>query len=291
MPSGLIVPTHCNERKPIAVDLYAGAGGFSCGLQAAGFDVIAASEWSPTAAFTYLINLGRYPCQMVWVEGDKDREAWAKEVQQQWSLQRDQHKGQVVEPLCSGHNNLKRDTEGCRFFFLGDARKLTGRAMLSIMGLQQGDIDLVVGGPPCQGFSMGGKRDPEDLRNDHVLNFCRLVCELQPRSLCMENVPGLITMHTPWGEPYVDAITRVLCDGGFGRQDAIRKLLTAEPKRRLVNRGGSAADKGRERAKEKRKGSRTTPKPSQSVNLSAGLFDQLADEAPSILVEESEDVA
>lgn len=54
-----------------------------------------------------------------------------------------------------------------------------------------GEIDLVFGGPPCQGFSHMGLRDPGDSRNTLVDEFCRLVGELNPRAFVMENVVGM----------------------------------------------------------------------------------------------------
>jgi DNA (cytosine-5)-methyltransferase 1 len=53
-------------------------------------------------------------------------------------------------------------------------------------------IDLVVGGPPCQGFSLIGKRDINDPRNDLVAQFMRAVKEIRPKYFVMENVPGII---------------------------------------------------------------------------------------------------
>ncbi len=62
-----------------------------------------------------------------------------------------------------------------------------------------GQIDLVFGGPPCQGFSIMGKRLVNDDRNSLVLEFCRLVIELNPRYFVMENVPGMVTgKHKTW---------------------------------------------------------------------------------------------
>ncbi|MGB5596293.1 MAG: DNA cytosine methyltransferase [Crocosphaera sp.] len=52
-------------------------------------------------------------------------------------------------------------------------------------------IDVVFGGPPCQGFSLMGKRSLEDDRNSLVKHFIRLVLELQPKYFVMENVPGM----------------------------------------------------------------------------------------------------
>ena len=53
-------------------------------------------------------------------------------------------------------------------------------------------LDALIGGPPCQGFSAGGKRERDDERNDLLLEFVRLVEELQPRTFCLENVAGLL---------------------------------------------------------------------------------------------------
>lgn len=55
-----------------------------------------------------------------------------------------------------------------------------------------GEVDVVFGGPPCQGFSTMGKRLYTDERNRLVLEFHRLVVEIKPRYFVMENVPGMM---------------------------------------------------------------------------------------------------
>ena len=52
-------------------------------------------------------------------------------------------------------------------------------------------LDLIIGGPPCQGFSVAGKMDPNDPRSKHVWTFANLVDKLQPRGFVMENVKAL----------------------------------------------------------------------------------------------------
>lgn len=52
-----------------------------------------------------------------------------------------------------------------------------------------GKIDVVLGCPPCQGFSDSGRRDPDDPRNSHVVNFMRLAVGAKPCAIAMENVP------------------------------------------------------------------------------------------------------
>lgn len=52
-------------------------------------------------------------------------------------------------------------------------------------------IDLIIGGPPCQGFSLIGKRDMNDHRNSLVMQYMRIVSEVKPRYFVMENVEGI----------------------------------------------------------------------------------------------------
>lgn len=57
-------------------------------------------------------------------------------------------------------------------------------------------IDIVVGGPPCQGFSLSGKRDPKDPRNSLFMEYLRVIDAVKPRYFVMENVKGLLSMRT-----------------------------------------------------------------------------------------------
>ena len=137
------------SRRPVAVDLFAGAGGFSLGIEQAGFDVAVAVEQDPVHGAVYAFNFPhtKVLCtDIATLSGQEIKEAlgeWTSNNRQQshWSS----------------------------------------------------SIDLVFGGPPCQGFSMIGKGDPNDARNNLVFEFCRLVKELQPRYFVMENVPGLVS--------------------------------------------------------------------------------------------------
>lgn len=74
---------------------------------------------------------------------------------------------------------------------LMNANNLTVHELLDRCGIEQGDISLIAGGPPCQGFSLQGpglKRDP---RNALVLRFVDLVLGLTPPAFLMENVPAI----------------------------------------------------------------------------------------------------
>jgi site-specific DNA-cytosine methylase len=101
----------------------------------------------------------------------------------------------------------------------------------------------VCGSPPCQGFSTSGKREVMDPRNNLVFEFCRLVCELFPKTMIFENVPGIMSMRTPDGLPIVDTMCRILQDGGFGTLDALRRSLGVLPGSKGVLRSQPREDK------------------------------------------------
>ena len=126
-----------NNGRPIAVDLFAGAGGMTLGFEQAGFDILAAVEFDPIHASVHEYN---FPF---------------------W-------------------------TTICR-----SVTSITGREIRNKSTIGNDEIDVVFGGPPCQGFSLMGKRDLKDDRNSLVFHFIRLVLDLNPKFFVMENVRGM----------------------------------------------------------------------------------------------------
>lgn len=135
------------RRRPVAIDLFAGAGGLSLGFEQAGFDVLAALEYDPVHAATHLYNFPH------------------------------------TEVIC-------RDASKITPFEIRDAARRSYRRLHRRDW--DGRIDAVIGGPPCQGFSLGGKGDVDDERNDMLMTFAQLVVALRPRVFCIENVSGLL---------------------------------------------------------------------------------------------------
>lgn len=75
-----------------------------------------------------------------------------------------------------------------------DIRDVKGKDILDALGLKKGEIDLVVGGPPCQSFSTAGNRGSlRDPRGSLIFEFFRIVEELKPKAFLMENVRGLLS--------------------------------------------------------------------------------------------------
>jgi DNA (cytosine-5)-methyltransferase 1 len=83
-------------------------------------------------------------------------------------------------------------------------------------------VDVVVGGPPCQGFSTAGKSLAVDDRNDLVFSFVTAVEQLRPRHVVMENVAALMWRR---GRPFLESIRRRLGNSGYRTSVA---LLHAE---------------------------------------------------------------
>jgi len=64
------------------------------------------------------------------------------------------------------------------------------------LNLNNEDIDVIVGGPPCQGFSVSGKRNEFDPRNELYKSFVRFVDVIKPKIFIMENVPGIVRLFS-----------------------------------------------------------------------------------------------
>jgi len=86
-------------------------------------------------------------------------------------------------------------------------------------------IDIIIGGPPCQGFSLAGKRESRDPRNYLIKHFLRIVSEIKPKIFIIENVPGLLSMKTEKGNRFLDEIKRISKNNGFFIKEL---LLNAE---------------------------------------------------------------
>lgn len=75
-----------------------------------------------------------------------------------------------------------------------DITKISGKDILKTANLKKEEVDVIIGGPPCQGFSVSGKRMIDDERNKLYKSYVQIVSELQPKVFVMENVPGLIRL-------------------------------------------------------------------------------------------------
>tara|TARA_R110002049_G_scaffold308762_1_gene513966 strand:- start:160 stop:1287 length:1128 start_codon:yes stop_codon:yes gene_type:complete len=116
--------------------------------------------------------------------------------------------------------------------FKADLSKQDASDLRKLARIGRRNIDVVFGGPPCQGFSVGGRRDLNDKRNLLVFDFARLVRQFRPSYFVMENVQGLMTEHS---KPILDSFLRRVKRAGYGIVEPIRVLNASDfgvPQRR-----------------------------------------------------------
>ncbi|PSF38796.1 DNA (cytosine-5-)-methyltransferase [Aphanothece hegewaldii CCALA 016] len=77
--------------------------------------------------------------------------------------------------------------------------------------------DIIIGGPPCQGFSIAGpaQKDPQDPRNSLFVNFAQWVKFLEPQAFVMENVKGLLSRKNSAGKKVIDIIKETFINLGY----------------------------------------------------------------------------
>jgi DNA (cytosine-5)-methyltransferase 1 len=79
--------------------------------------------------------------------------------------------------------------------YQGDIKEIPPEMLMEELGISEGEIDLIAGCPPCQGFStlrtLNGKMNIKDPQNDLIFEFLRFVKIMKPKTIMMENVPGL----------------------------------------------------------------------------------------------------
>lgn len=80
-------------------------------------------------------------------------------------------------------------------FIVEDIAKINGEELLKNTKYKKEDIDVIIGGPPCQGFSTLGKRFIDDPRNKLFKEYVRIVNEIRPKFFVMENVSGILSME------------------------------------------------------------------------------------------------
>lgn len=89
--------------------------------------------------------------------------------------------------------------------------------------LTEGSVDIIIGGPPCQGFSTIGhrvssnveKRTKKDPRNELVLTYARIINEIRPKFIVMENVKGILTLENG---AYLQNVLSILKEAGYNAE-------------------------------------------------------------------------
>jgi DNA-cytosine methyltransferase len=80
-------------------------------------------------------------------------------------------------------------------YWLKDLSQVDGAEILRLTKLTSGDLDFLIGGPPCQGFSPNGKRWLEDNRNKLIARFIEISRKMRPKCAIIENVPTALSAY------------------------------------------------------------------------------------------------
>lgn len=158
-------------RAPSFVDLFAGCGGLSLGIQRAGWKLRLAVEGHVDPFSTLKHNL---------IDRAGANASWPNSIP------------------CTPHDI--QTLLACHHDALSDLSH---------------EIDLIVGGPPCQGFSTNGRRQADDPRNQLVLSYLEMVSILRPKLLLIENVRGFTSMEHGNAKTYSDFVAASLGDMGY----------------------------------------------------------------------------
>lgn len=156
-------PATYSNPRPIAIDLFAGAGGLSLGLQQAGFEIAFALDNDSDAVKTYQYNIGSH-------------------------------------------------------IRLGSATEIKASDIAGLSGLRPGECDLLVGGPPCQGFSQHRRGSDVDERNELVGWFAEVIQSIRPRAFLLENVPYIAAKR---GKEILSNFIRVVQASGYSIHSSV----------------------------------------------------------------------
>lgn len=176
------------------ISLFSGCGGFDLGSSSAGFETRVMVEWDKNACETLRKN---------WVERPENwREILAEETKK-WKRLRNEIRKSQETPHYWWQERPPAILET-------DITKLTTEDLLKAAELRVGECSLLTGGFPCQGFSSANSATDrtdytKDKRNFLYEECVRVIREALPKTFCLENVAGLVTMEK-------GRVVRMICD-------------------------------------------------------------------------------
>lgn len=130
----------------------------------------------------------------------------------------------ALETFELNHKNAKSICSDITNIHLSDINKAIGGKK----------IDVIIGGPPCQGMSLSGPRKFDDPRNKLYLSYIRLVEEIQPKAFVIENVPGLVSLFDgKIKDNIIERLTQlgykvryeILCSADYGVPQSRRRVV------------------------------------------------------------------
>jgi len=173
------------------IDVFCGCGGFATGMLQAGWEIVAAIDHDPAAIATYYANLCDENTKIIGEIPRDHRKYFGKPNGYRYSLKAHEQ----IPPV--------------RALFLKDIFDVSGWDMLNAAGVES--VDVMIGSPPCQSFSKCNTQKREnDLRDFLTFEYGRLILEIDPGTLVMENVPQIIDAKLPDGRNIIDTFNEMM---------------------------------------------------------------------------------
>lgn len=186
-------------NKLTHIELFAGCGGMSLGLETAGFDLLFANELSPMAGETFAYNiLGENLDQKSKIDEKATKTLWIKSNFPQHEL-KERLRENPFETAKGKYSDLNSKTDFKENLLIGNIDDLLDffeKNPKIVKDLKKEDVDLISGGPPCQSFSLAGKREKNNDKNQLPLSFSKLAGLIQPKVVLLENVKGITSPFT-----------------------------------------------------------------------------------------------
>lgn len=180
-------------RKFNVIDIFAGCGGLADGFKKSeAYDLVAAVEWEKAPAQNLVNRL-----VSKWDYSDAHKRVMVFDLQRTNEL----FTGWQNDPKYGSHKGLDQ--------LVGDK-----------------DIDLIIGGPPCQAYSVAGRiRDKDGMRNDYrnylFESYIEVVKRYKPKAFVFENVQGILSAK-PGGIPVTELIKKEIEDAGYAIIDNLK---------------------------------------------------------------------
>lgn len=197
------------------IELFAGCGGLTLGLESEGFELFFANELSPMAAETFAYNILGHDLDDMARKGGLGGDVpvyWLRSGYDRSELRyRLRENPQIADKLKNPFNDIHLvDTSGTlegallvgSILELNDLLKDRGFKSQVKAGTDGKGVDLVSGGPPCQSFSMAGLRQMSNKRNSLPWEFAEFVRAVEPKMALLENVPGILHAFSRHGEKF-----------------------------------------------------------------------------------------
>lgn len=191
------------------IELFAGCGGLSLGLEAAGFELVLANELSPMAAESFAYNLLNDNLEQISKSHNKPKHTyWLNSNHQDLKSRLRENPFQFPMYGQKGYSDIPAETNNWEMLkgklvigSINELNKLLEANPALIHQLQTAfgssrELDLVSGGPPCQSFSMAGKRLRDCEKNTLPWAFAKFVELTRPKIALLENVSGILRPFT-----------------------------------------------------------------------------------------------